>query len=78
VWRFALLTAAGSLLWNAIFVFSGFFLGESWHIVERYADILQCLVIAVAAGAVAWFLFVRIRALLADRRAGGRAEPEAD
>ncbi|WP_194396445.1 DedA family protein [Microbacterium atlanticum] len=76
VWRFALLTAAGSLIWNCIFVLSGFFLGESWHIVERYADVLQYVVIGVSALAVAWFLVVRIRALLAER-AGG-AEPDLD
>jgi membrane protein DedA with SNARE-associated domain len=78
VWRFALLTAAGSLLWNAVFVFSGFFLGESWHVVERYADILQYVVIAAAAGAVVWFLAVRVRAVLAARGTGGRAEPEPE
>jgi membrane protein DedA with SNARE-associated domain len=78
LWRFALLTAAGSLIWNSIFVLSGFFLGESWHIVERYADILQYVVIAAAALAVAWFVYARIRALLADRGSGSRTEPELD
>ena len=76
LWRFVLLTATGSLIWNSIFVLSGFFLGESWHIVERYADILQYVVIGVAALAVAWFLFVRIRRLLNDRDTG--PQPEAD
>lgn len=78
LWRFALLTAAGSLIWNAVFVLSGFFLGESWHIVERYADILQYVVIAVAVLAFAWFVYARVRALLADRDGGSRAEPELD
>lgn len=78
LWRFALLTAAGSLIWNSIFVLSGFFLGESWHIVERYADILQYVVIGGAALAVAWFVFVRVRALLAERGSGSGAEPELD
>ena len=78
LWRFALLTAAGSLIWNSIFVLSGFFLGEAWHIVERYADILQYVVIGAAALAVAWFLVVRVRALLAERGSGSGAEPELD
>ncbi|WP_426321458.1 DedA family protein [Microbacterium sp. E-13] len=78
VWRFALLTAAGSLLWNAIFVGSGFFLGESWHLVERYAEILQYVVIAVAAGAAVWFIAVRVRALLANRGSRGRSTLEPD
>lgn len=68
LWRFALLTAAGSLIWNTIFVLAGFLLGESWHVVERYADIVQYVVIAVAALAVVWFVFVRTRALIAASR----------
>jgi membrane protein DedA with SNARE-associated domain len=79
VWRFALLTAAGSVLWNSIFVLSGYFLGESWHIVERYADILQYVVIAVAATAVVWFVWVRVREALAGRDSRDRrGEPELD
>jgi len=68
VWRFVLLTAAGSLVWNTIFVGAGFFLGESWHVVEQYADILQYLVIAAVVIGVAWFVFVRTRALVAAAR----------
>lgn len=67
VWRFTLLTAAGSIVWNSIFVLSGYFLGESWHLVERYADALQYVVIATAVVGVAWFLYVRVRALLEER-----------
>ena len=48
VWRFGLLTAAGSLVWNTVFVLAGFLLGESWHVVEMYADILQYVVIGAA------------------------------
>jgi len=76
--RFVLLTAAGSLVWNSIFVLSGYFLGASWHIVERYAEILQYVVIAVAVAAVAWFVVVRVRALIAARGTGGGPEPELD
>lgn len=78
IWRFTLLTAAGSLVWNTIFVLSGFFLGESWHIVERYAEVLQYAVIVAAVIGVAWFLYVRVRSLLATRGASGGAEPELD
>ncbi|MEV4685960.1 DedA family protein [Microbacterium sp. LWH3-1.2] len=78
VWRFTLLTAAGSLVWNSIFVFSGFFLGESWHLVERYADILQYVVIAAAVIGVAWFLYVRVRAVLESRGTSSGPEPELD
>ncbi|MDL5351487.1 DedA family protein [Microbacterium sp. zg-YB36] len=69
LWRFGLLTLAGSAIWNSIFVLAGFFLGESWHIVEAYADVLQYVVIVAVAVGVAWFLYARIRLLLDTRRA---------
>ncbi|WP_194411700.1 DedA family protein [Microbacterium cremeum] len=78
LWRFALLTTAGSLIWNSIFVLSGFVLGESWHIVERYADILQYVVIAATVLGVAWFVYVRVRALVSERGWRSGAEPELD
>ncbi|MBM3715014.1 DedA family protein [Microbacterium sp. LMI1-1-1.1] len=66
--RFGLLTGAGSLIWNTIFVLAGYLLGENWHVIEQYADILQYIVIAAVAIGVAWFLYARVRALLASRR----------
>ncbi|MFF0909303.1 DedA family protein [Microbacterium enclense] len=66
--RFGLLTGAGSLIWNTIFVLAGYLLGENWHVIEQYADILQYIVIAAVAIGVAWFLYTRVRALLASRR----------
>jgi membrane protein DedA with SNARE-associated domain len=58
--KFVLLTTAGSLIWNTIFVMAGFWLGERWHRVEPYADTLQKIVIAavviLAAAFVAWRL----------------------
>lgn len=68
--KFGLLTAAGSLIWNSIFVLSGFFLGESWHVVEQYAEILQYVVIIGAVGGVAFFIHRRVRSLLEHRRSG--------
>lgn len=68
LWRFGLLTAAGSLIWNTVFVLAGFLLGESWHVIEQYVDIVQYVVIVGVALAVAWFLFVRTRSLIAASR----------
>ena len=61
LWKFALLTTAGSLIWNTLFILAGFWLGEQWHVVEQYADILQYVVIAGVLAAVAWFVVTRIR-----------------
>ncbi|MFG6444181.1 DedA family protein [Microbacterium sp. P07] len=68
LWKFGLLTGAGSAVWNTIFVMAGFLLGENWHVIEQYADVFQYIVIAVVVALVAWFLFVRIRAAVRARR----------
>lgn len=60
VWKFLLLTSAGSLVWNTIFVLSGFYLGENWHVVESYADVFQKIVIGVVVVAVAIWVLARI------------------
>jgi membrane protein DedA with SNARE-associated domain len=69
LWRFVLLTGLGSLIWNTIFVLLGWYLGESWHIVEQYMDVAQNVVIAVVVIAVVWFVVSRVRSLRADKRA---------
>ncbi len=65
--RFALLSLAGSLVWNSVFVLAGFFLGESWHIVETYAEFLQYVVIAATVAAIGWFVVVRVRQIRSRR-----------
>jgi membrane protein DedA with SNARE-associated domain len=77
--KFTLLTAAGSLIWNSIFVFAGYFLGEAWPLVEQYAGVLQYVVIAAVVVGVSWFVYVRVRSLLAARRKGpSDTRPTAD
>ena len=62
LWRFGLYTTVGSLIWNTAFILVGWYLGEAWHIVEEYMDVVQNVVIVVVVAAVAWFVVVRIRA----------------
>ena len=62
--RFLLYTTAGSALWNTVFVLAGYLLGENWELVERYAGVLQKVVIVVVLAAVAWFLVRRIGTLV--------------
>ncbi|MSR99357.1 DedA family protein [Arthrobacter sp. BL-252-APC-1A] len=73
--KFLGLTFAGSLIWNSIFVFSGFFLGESWHIVEEYAGIFQKIVIAAVLVGGIWYLTTKIRSY--RRRKAQRAAEES-
>jgi membrane protein DedA with SNARE-associated domain len=72
LWRFGLLTTAGSLIWNGVFVAAGYLLGESWHVVEAYADVLQYVVIAGLVAGAAWFIVSRVR------RLRERRTPDAD
>ncbi|WP_341393676.1 DedA family protein [Arthrobacter sp. G119Y2] len=74
VWKFLGLTTAGSLIWNAIFVFAGFYLGESWHIVEEYAGVFQKIVIVVVAVAAVWYIVSKIRSYR-RRKADRPVEP---
>jgi membrane protein DedA with SNARE-associated domain len=66
--KFLPLTAAGSLIWNSIFVLAGFYLGENWHIVEEYAGVFQKIVIVVVVVAGLYWLTTRIRKIR-NRRA---------
>lgn len=59
--KFTALTAAGSAIWNAIFVLSGYFLGENWHAVEQYVGVFQWIVIAVVLVVVLWWVTRRVR-----------------
>lgn len=61
--QFLLLTTAGSLIWNSIFVMAGYQLGENWHIIEPYADWFQRLVILAVLVVIGTFVVVRIREL---------------
>jgi membrane protein DedA with SNARE-associated domain len=65
---FVTLTVAGSAIWNTVFILAGYQLGERWQQVEVYAGRFKLLVIAVVVVLVAWWLVVKIRRDLADRR----------
>lgn len=49
---FLIFTTLGSLIWNSVFVLTGYRLGESWHRVEQYSGVFQKIVIVVVAVAV--------------------------
>jgi membrane protein DedA with SNARE-associated domain len=63
------LTALGSLAWNTVFVTAGYLLGRNWQLVDRYAAVVQWIVVVAVAGAVAGFVVVRLR--------GGRSNATA-
>ncbi|MEW1698899.1 DedA family protein [Streptomyces sp. NPDC093249] len=58
---FLLLTTLGSFIWNTILVMAGYWLGDSWDLVEGYVGILSKAVLGLAVLALAAFLAVRLR-----------------
>lgn len=68
LWRFIVLTTAGSAIWNSIFVIAGFLLGENWHLVEEYANILQYVVIAIVLVVLISMVTMRIRSLRREKK----------
>ena len=70
---FTALTTAGSLIWNAIFIVAGFYLGESWHIVEQYAGVFQKIVIVAVVIAAVWFVVAKVRSSRRKQAARGDA-----
>ncbi|OLT20359.1 hypothetical protein BJF78_09540 [Pseudonocardia sp. CNS-139] len=58
---FALLTTAGSLIWNTVFVLAGYMLGENWHVVEQYAGILSRVVLVLVVLAIVWWIVRMVR-----------------
>ncbi|MCQ1999130.1 DedA family protein [Arthrobacter zhaoxinii] len=70
---FLALTTAGSLIWNAIFIVAGYYLGESWHIVEQYAGVFQKIVIVAVIAAAVWFVTAKVRSSRRKRAASENA-----
>lgn len=66
--RFILLTAAGSGIWNTIFVLAGYWLGARWHEVEGWVSRFQYVVIAVVVVAVVYWVVRRIWEIRAGHR----------
>ena len=64
---FLVLTTLGSFIWNFIFVYAGFRLGENWDRVEPYAEWFQRLVILAVVVVVVAFVVIRVRDLRASR-----------
>ncbi|MDV7991906.1 DedA family protein [Rhodococcus sp. IEGM 1374] len=65
--KFLLLTTLGSLIWNTVFVTAGYQLGENWHLVDAYAEILQKIVIVSVTIAFVVFVAMRLRSRLQTR-----------
>ena len=63
--RFALLTTAGSLIWNSVFVVAGYLLGANWGVVERNASVVSSVLLVLAGCALVWFVVRRVSRIAA-------------
>lgn len=59
--RFTVLTAAGSLIWNALLIGAGIVLGENYSVIIPWLDRFTWLVVAVCVVALAWWIVRRVR-----------------
>jgi len=71
--RFTIYTALGSAVWNTVLIGAGYLLRDSWHEVEPVLDVVQYVVIALIAAALAWFVWRRF--LSPAARSTGHPEP---
>ncbi len=52
---FTLLTALGSLIWNTALILAGYYLGESWHLVDQYVGIAsKAVAVLIVLAIVVW------------------------
>ncbi|MCS7104125.1 MAG: DedA family protein [Thermofilaceae archaeon] len=54
---FVTATLAGSLPWNALFVYTGFFLGENWRIILAYSELLDAIGLSVILTLTGYLVF---------------------
>ena len=72
---FTVLTAAGSAIWNSIFLACGYYLGSQWHVIEPYTDIFSKVAYVAVALVLAYIL---IRLIIRERERKRRGEPDPD
>lgn len=58
---FTLFTTLGSLIWNAIFVYGGYALGERFHLVSDYADVFSNVVVVLVLAFLVVWVVLRLR-----------------
>jgi membrane protein DedA with SNARE-associated domain len=55
-------TVIGTIVYNGAFIGLGWALGSQWELVERYASIVNYVVLTAIAGGIVWFVWHRWKA----------------
>ena len=67
--RFSVLTAVGSGIWNALFIWAGYELGERWERVEGWLQPISYAVVLLLVVALVWLALRKRRAVQAREAA---------
>jgi len=68
-WKFSFYTLSGSLIWNGIWVGLGFAFGPAIKpILEEWSGIISYGAVGIIGLLVLWFVIVRVRKVLRQRR----------
>jgi len=73
---FVVLTTAGSLVWNTVFVWGGYALGQHWYLVQDYAGLINRACGVGTALGIAFFVGLRLLQNRRERRRAAAAEGE--
>ncbi|WP_308121827.1 DedA family protein [Actinotalea ferrariae] len=68
LWRFVVLTALGSAVYNGVLVGLGYVLGDRWTEIGRYSDVINYVVYAAILVALGVFVRRRVRRRRRERR----------
>ena len=60
--KFMIFTVIGTIVYNGAFIGLGWALGSQWELVERYASIVNYVVLTAIAGGSVWFVWHRWKA----------------
>ena len=58
LWKFIFYTLIGAALWHTILIFTGYYLGQNWELIQKYFDIINIAVV-IAIVCVIIFLYGR-------------------
>lgn len=61
IWRFLILTTAGSFIWNAAFIWGGYVLGDQWEKILEYSGVLDKLIPALLLLLILLYIAIKVR-----------------
>ncbi len=63
IWKFAIYTSLGSLIWSALLTYVGFTLGKNWHSLEIYYRKFEVVIVIAGAALIVWYVWHKLSRL---------------